>query len=226
MLFPIGDQNVKGGYKPLVSYTLIGINILIFLFELHLSSGNRLEGFLYEYGTIPAQLVEGENWRSVFTNMFLHGGWMHLVGNMLFLWVFADNIEAVIGSAAFTVFYILGGVFASLVHVVFNLGSTVPAIGASGAIAAVLGSYLVMFPKSKIKVVILVIFTSFTLPAMYFLGIWIVQNLFNGIASFGTNALSGTAWWAHIGGFVFGVLAGLFFKKRYNYEYEVRKNLV
>jgi membrane associated rhomboid family serine protease len=226
MLFPIGDQNVKGGYKPLISYTLIGLNILIFLYELSLSGSNQLEGFMYEYGTIPAQLVEGENWRSLFTNMFLHGGWMHLIGNMLFLWVFGDNIEAVIGSAAFLVFYILGGVSASLIHVFFNLNSTVPAIGASGAIAAVLGSYLVMFPKSKVKVIVLIFFTSFTIPAMFFLGIWIVQNLFNGLASLGTNALSGTAWWAHIGGFVFGVAAGFFFKKRYSYEYEEHRELV
>jgi membrane associated rhomboid family serine protease len=142
--------------------------------------------------------------------MFLHGGWMHLVGNMLFLWVFADNIEAVIGNMGFFFFYIFGGLVASAAHIAFNLGSQVPAVGASGAISAVMGAYLVMFPASKIKVLVVYFFRSFYMPALYFLGLWIGQQLINGFLSFvpSTAHTSGVAWWAHIGGFAFGVLVG------------------
>jgi membrane associated rhomboid family serine protease len=146
--------------------------------------------------------------------MFLHGSWAHFLGNMLFLWVFADNIEASVGSVRFTFFYLLGGILASLAHIYFNLGSLVPTIGASGAISAVMGAYLVMFPGSKIKVIVIFFFLTFRLPAFIFLGFWIGQQLLSGFASVGMSAAGGgVAWWAHIGGFAFGLLWGLLNRK-------------
>lgn len=157
MIFPIGDEQVRGGYKPVVSYMLIVINILVFLFQVTLPSLQQQE-LVYTYGVIPKEIAAGHDFYTLLTNMFLHGGWMHLIGNMLFLWVFADNIEAVIGKIPFILFYFGGGITASAAHIVFNLHSSIPAIGASGAISAVLGAYLVMFPASKVKVYVLILF--------------------------------------------------------------------
>lgn len=214
MFFPIGDQNVIGGHKPYVSYALIVMNVAVFLFQVSLPS-DQVVGFMMQYGAIPEVILSGENWSSLFTSMFLHGGWMHLIGNMLFLWVFADNIEAVVGSRDFFVFYILGGLAASLAHIFFNMTSPVPAVGASGAISAVLGAYLVVFPHSRIKTLVFYFFVS--IPALVFLGLWIVQQVISGIGSIGVSANSGgVAWWAHIGGFVFGVVAGWIIRRSYH----------
>lgn len=239
MIFPIGDDNVIGGHKPMFTYAFLALNVLIFLLQLSVE-GN----LICEYGAIPADIASGKNWYTVISSMFLHGGWMHLIGNMLFLWVFADNIEAVIGPLLFVGFYFLGGIAASLAHFGFNLGEvavqccticgggmpcgnslniapcagTVPTVGASGAISAVLGAYLVMFPRSQIKILVLVVFRTFTIAAIIFLGLWIGQQLISGFMSLGpkTSATSGgVAWWAHIGGFVFGVLAGFVFRKMF-----------
>jgi len=214
MIFPIGDQNVVGGFKPIFSYGFIALNVLVFLYQLSLPL-SEIEAFYYNYGSVPKVILEGENWFSIFSSMFLHGGWMHLAGNMMFLWVFADNIEAVVGNVQFLGFYLLGGIAASLVHIFFNMESPVPAVGASGAIAAVLGAYLVMFPKSHIKTLVFFYFVS--IPALVFLGIWIVQQLINGIGSLGVASAhtGGVAWWAHIGGFAFGVFAGYFARQSY-----------
>ena len=167
MIFPIGDEQVIGGHKPLLAYILIGINILVFLFQVTMIPGYQQE-FVMTYGVIPNEITHGQDYFTLITNMFLHGGWLHLVGNMLFLWVFADNIEAVIGKIPFIFFYFGGGLAASVAHIVFNLNSSIPAIGASGAISAVLGAYLVMFPASKIKVYVLFLFQSFYMPALFF----------------------------------------------------------
>lgn len=216
MIFPIGDDQIKNGHKPIFSYTFIGLNILIFLLEISLSP-EMLSEFIATYGSIPLEIGKGQDLYTLFTNMFLHGGWMHLIGNMVFLWVFADNIEATIGNVNFLIFYIAGGVIATLTHFAFNMTSVVPAVGASGAIAAILGAYIVMFPKSKIKVLVIYFFRSFMVPAFAFLGIWIIQQLFSGIGSMAstTETSGGTAWWAHIGGFIFGLLAGYIAKKNY-----------
>lgn len=212
MIFPIGDTQVQGGYKPYVSYTFIAINILVFLYEFSL--GNGANQFIITYGTIPQEITTGEDYFTLFTSMFLHGGWMHLIGNMLFLWVFADNIEAKIGSSRFLLFYLAGGLAASLAHIVFNSMSQIPTVGASGAIAAVMGAYLVMFPKSKIKMLIIILFRSFEIPAYLFLGLWMGQQLIAGFGSLSeTGDTAGVAWWAHIGGFVAGLLAGFYFKQ-------------
>lgn len=235
MIFPIGDTQIQGGHRPLFAYTFIAMNIMIFIIQM-ITPGN----LVCEYATIPQDILQGKNFQTLLTSMFLHGGWMHIIGNMLFLWVFADNIEAVVGSFKFLVFYILGGVFASFAHIYFDGGVSdtmgccvpcgsvecsteskicsgyIPSLGASGAISAVMGAYLVMFPKSKIKVLLLILFTSFHLNAWIFLLFWFGQQLFAGIGStinVQSAASEGVAWWAHIGGFVFGIAAGYFFKK-------------
>ncbi len=213
MIFPIGDDQVIRGHKPYLSYAFIGINVLIFLYQVTLSTPASNE-FVMTYGSVPSQILAGDNHYSLFTNMFLHGGWMHLIGNMMFLWVFADNIEATIGNFKFLLFYLLGGLAASAAHIFFNMQSTIPAIGASGAISAVLGAYMVMFPRSKIKVFVIYIFNSFKMAAIWFLGLWIAQQFASMFMALPTQSAqtSGVAWWAHIGGFAFGVVAGLLFK--------------
>ncbi len=220
MIFPIGDEQVKGGYKPFMAYLLIVINVLVFLFQASLPRQQQ-QGFVMTYGMVPTEIAHGVDYYTLLTNMFLHGGWMHLIGNMLFLWVFADNIEAVIGKVRFLLFYFGGGIVASLAHLAFNVHSTVPAIGASGAISAVLGAYLVMFPASKVKVWVLYLFRSFYIPAIYFLGIWAVQQFVNGFISIVPDSAytSGIAWFAHIGGFVFGVTTGFIIRRRVENTY-------
>jgi len=216
MIFPIGDDQVKGGSYPYLSYLFIGINVLVFLFEITLSQAD-LNRFVMDYGAIPKEILGGEDYGTLVSSMFLHGGWMHLIGNMLFLWVFGDNIEAVIGNGKYFLFYMFGGFAASGAHIFFNAGDMIPSVGASGAISALLGAYLVMFPKSKIKIFVAYFFSSFKVTALYFLGFWIVQQLISGFISLGpdTAQTGGVAWWAHIGGFVFGVIVGFYFRQQY-----------
>lgn len=214
-MFPIGDEEVPGAGLPIVTWALIGLNALVFLYQLTLDQ-SQLEQFFRTFGVVPAQITQGQNLISLLSSMFMHGGWMHIIGNMLFLWVFGDNIEAVLGKILYPAFYIAGGLAASVVHILFNLGSDIPSIGASGAVAAVLGAYILMFPKSRIKVLMMrgggAVVSRVT--AIVFLGIWFVTQLFNGIASLGpeTAQTAGVAYWAHIGGFVFGLVVGFLFR--------------
>ncbi len=211
MIFPIGDDQVKGGQFPMFSYGFIILNVLVFIYELSLPPQD-VEAFFMQYGAVPVEILNGENWPSLLTSLFVHGGWMHIIGNMLFLWVFADNIEATIGNTRFLIFYLVGGLVAHATHIYFNPASIAPTVGASGAIAAVMGAYLVMFPRSQVK--IFFFFFIFRISAFIFLGIWIWQQWMSGTASL-TNAgvvNDGTAWWAHIGGFVFGILAGFYYR--------------
>jgi membrane associated rhomboid family serine protease len=214
MFFPIGDDQVKGGHFPIFSYGFIALNIIIFLFQASLPPA-QLQAFIYEYGSIPAETTEGADLFTLITSMFLHGGWAHLIGNMLFLWVFADNIEATIGNMHFLLFYLLGGLAAHAAHIYFNWNSQVPTVGASGAISAVMGAYLIMFPTSRVKMLFFLF--VFRIPALLFLGFWIAQQWLAGTAALSTETAQseGVAWWAHIGGFVFGVIAGFYF--RFNY---------
>ena len=211
LVFPFGDDNVKGGYFPLFTYIFLAINVLVFLYEIQLSEP-ALASFFHNFGTIPAEVTEGHDTHTLFTNMFLHGGWAHLIGNMLFLWIFADNIEALVGSSRFFIFYILGGLVASFGHIWFNWDSTIPAVGASGAIAAIMGAYIVLFPQSRIKMLFLIF--PFTIPAVLFLGFWIFSQVSSGVAGLAveTADTAGVAWWAHIIGFAFGVLGGLYWR--------------
>jgi membrane associated rhomboid family serine protease len=215
MFFPIGDVNLTRGTKPFLTYILIAINVAVFLWEFSMSPQVQ-NNFVYDYGAIPLEITHGLDLYTLITNIFLHGSWFHLLGNMLFLWVFGDNIEATLGYGKFIIFYIGGGLVASLTHIVFNPSSQVPCVGASGAIAACLGAYLIMFPKSQIKVLFILLFTTFRVPAIFFLGFWIVQNLFSGIGSLNAATIdsSGVAYWAHIGGFAFGILVGFTNKRK------------
>lgn len=213
MIFPVGDDQVKGGKFPFVSYLLIALNTLVFIYEIVLPTPT-LESFMMSYGSIPANIVHGQELYTLLTSMFLHGGWMHLIGNMVFLWVFADNIEAVIGAGKFALFYLIGGIIAALAHAFTATYSLVPMVGASGAIAAVLGAYIIMFPGSQVKLFIIIFLRTAKVPALFFLGFWIIQQLFNGYATLSPDAAesSSVAWWAHIGGFAFGVIMGFIYR--------------
>jgi len=212
MFLPIGDDQIKGGVKPIMAYTFIGVNILIFLYQATLGP-EGYAGLLLEFGSIPMEIQNGEDLFTLVTNMFLHGDLMHLAGNMLMLWIFGDNIESTVGSINFILFYLMGGIIATMCHALSDFDSLTPAVGASGAIAACLGAYLVMFPKSKIKIMVFYLFRSFKVPAIYFLGFWILKELASGLGLFGGGG--NIAYWAHIGGFAFGVMAGYFAKQAY-----------
>jgi membrane associated rhomboid family serine protease len=218
MFFPIGDDNVKGRSKPIFTYLLIIFNCYIFWQQLQLSP-EQMQSFFYTYGATPNQIWQGQNLQTLFTSMFLHGGWMHLIGNMIFLWIFADNIEVTIGSFRFLMFYLMGGVVAAVVHCFVLAGSTIPCIGASGAISATLGAYLVMFPSSKIRV--LFIFFSFRVSAFLFLGFYIIQQVMAGWESLEIKAAetSGVGYWAHIGGFGYGFIRGFFMRGKQEKAY-------
>lgn len=208
MFFPIGDDQVHNGHTPYFAYGFIALNVLIFVYQATLTAP-EFQQFVYDYGCIPDEIEAGLDYHTLLTSTFLHGSWMHLIGNMLYMWIFADNIEASIGSPRFVVFYLLGGLAAGLCHIYFNAGSTIPAVGASGALSAVMGAYIVMFPKSNIKGFFFILRVS--VPAFLFLGFWFYQQSSAGIGSIGDTS-GGIAWWAHIGGFVFGVICGFIFR--------------
>jgi rhomboid family protein len=192
--------------KPSVNLLIIAANVLVFLYELSLGSGYRLNHFIAQYGIVPDRL----NVASIFTSMFIHGGWLHILGNMWFLWVFGRGVEDILGHAKYLFFYLICGVAAAILHIVVNAGSTVPTIGASGAIAGVMGAYLVTFPRARVvTLVILFIFiTTVDIPAAFLLLYWFAIQFFNGVGSVGySQASSGdVAWFAHVGGFVAGII--------------------
>lgn len=220
-MIPIRDQ-IPTRRVPIVTYLLIAANILVFVLEW--LAGPNQEALVYQFALIPAQVTSGldvGDIADVFSSMFMHAGLMHLAGNMLYLWIFGDNVEDSMGKVKYLVFYLLGGVVASLAHILTNPGSQIPTVGASGAIAAVLGAYLVMYPQSRVQTFIpLGYFMRLTLvPASIVLGLWFVLQLFNGVASLGAaEDVGGTAFWAHIGGFVFGVAAAFLFGGRRRVE--------
>ncbi len=218
-MFPIGDDNVKGGVFPYVTYAFLAINVLVFLFiqlPIMFQGEDAVKAFYNIYAGDPCELKAGTDWFTAITSMFLHGGIWHIIGNMLFLWVFADNIESTIGHIRFIIFYLLGGITAVLAHTYLGSGGDcTPMVGASGAIAAVLGAYFVMFPGSRIK--LWAILFTFRLVAWLFLGLWIGQQFLAVLANVNMDKVQGggIAWWAHIGGFIFGIFAGLYFKVRF-----------
>lgn len=204
-MFPIRDHN-PSGKTPYVTYALIAANIAIFLFMLPLYSNDRaLMQFYWEWALIPAK----EGWTGYFTSQFLHSGFMHIAGNMLFLWIFGDNMEEEFGHIPFLGFYLASGVAAGLAQTMADPNSTIPMVGASGAIAGVMGGYLLMFPKARVDVlvVIVVFFRIFPIPAWIVLGIWFGIQLFSGASTAAEGG--GVAYWAHAGGFVAGLLMTL-----------------
>ena len=213
-MFPIGDDEVRGAGFGFVNFLLIVLNVIVFLFETTLNT-SASQDFITRWGVIPVQILQGNQIITLLTSMFLHGGWLHLIGNMVFLWVFGDNVEAVLGHIGYLIFYLGGGLAASAAHIFFNPNSAIPSVGASGAIAAVLGAYIVMFPRSQIRTLIFwgLGGTITRVSAFFFLGIWFITQLLSGVLSVGDTAQTGgVAFWAHIGGFVFGFLAGFVFK--------------
>jgi membrane associated rhomboid family serine protease len=207
---------------PVVTWLLIILNTLAFLYEFQLSPA-ALEKFIRIWGLVPTRLIAYPEsaWDTIFTAMFLHGGWFHILSNMWFLLIFGDNIEDRLGAGRYLLFYLLSGVAAALMQVYILQTSSDPMIGASGAIAGVLGAYLISFPRARIAsiVPIFFIFTIVEIPASIFLLFWFVSQLFSGwLLLEGSNG-SGVAWWAHIGGFLFGLLTvGLFARRRINYS--------
>ena len=216
MVIPLRDINPRQSF-PIITVGLIALNVVAFFYELSL--GDQLSRFFLENAFIPVEYFEPGNWfsdaRSMLVSMFLHGGWSHLLGNMLYLWIFGDNIEDNVGRGTYVAFYLFCGWFATMAHAYTNAGSPVPAIGASGAISGVLGAYLVMFPRTRVLTLIpLGYFIRIAeLPALAVLGMWFVLQLFNGTLSLGAQG-GGVAWWAHIGGFVAGMVLGFLFKRR------------
>jgi membrane associated rhomboid family serine protease len=208
--------------RPLVTISLIAANTLVFLFQFTLDPFS-LNHFIASFGLVPSRL----HLSSLLTSMFLHGGWLHLIGNMWFLWIFGDNIEDILGHGKFLLFYLLCGIAAGLVHVAFNADSRLPTVGASGAIAGVMGAYMVKFPHSRIVTLVFVLFflTTVEIPASVILVYWFVIQFFSGVGSIGYSHLSqgGVAWFAHVGGFLAGM--GLIFVLRPQDRYRRRPEL-
>ena len=211
MLFPYKDDNPRI-LVPYVTYCIIGINALIFVlqFNLGISDPSAEKAFIYRFGFIPADF----SLITIFTSMFLHGGISHIMGNMWFLWVFGDNVEGVLGHLKYAIFYLMCGLAATISQLLINPNSTIPMVGASGAIAGVLGTYMIRFPHARVHVFafIIIFFTTFRVPAMFVLGFWFFNQLTNGFGSLGFDTTGGVAWFAHIGGFIAGVMLNQAFK--------------
>ncbi|MBX2862725.1 MAG: rhomboid family intramembrane serine protease [Leptolyngbyaceae cyanobacterium MAG.088] len=222
-MVPLNDNNPTST-RPYVVFVLIILNVLIFVYELSLqgSGEEALNQFFNVWAIVPAELTDsfggqalnpiGE-WFTLISSQFLHGGFAHLGGNMLYLWIFGNNIEDQLGHSRFILFYLACGALAGLAQWIFSPESAVPTLGASGAIAGVMGAYIIRFPKAQILTLLplFFIFTTIRIPAIFFLGWWFVQQAFYSVASLGANAdmgSGGVAYWAHAGGFVFGVILG------------------
>jgi len=221
LLIPLRD-NIRPNIIPFVTVALIAANIGAFVSELLLSPA-ELHSWVDQLGMVPARLSQTLNsgsldlevYGSLISSLFLHGGWFHLIGNIWFLWLFGYSVEYCLGHARFTMFYFGCGIIANLTQLAFDPTSTVPVIGASGAVSGILGAYAICFPKAKIQtlVPIFFIFTIIEIPAMLFLGLWFFYQVQSGAASLGM-AGAGIAWWAHVGGFLSGVLLNQFLIKR------------
>ncbi|HEV2288109.1 MAG TPA: rhomboid family intramembrane serine protease [Candidatus Acidoferrales bacterium] len=215
---------------PAVTLAIIIANFLVFFYQISLPD-RALQSFVMAYALVPARIplaVSGSHvtmaqaFLPFFTSMFLHAGWLHIIGNMWFLWLFGGNVEDRLGHLPYLGFYLLCGLGAGAAQTLFSLGSTIPSLGASGAIAGVLGAYIVFFPSSKILTLVTLFFWWFfaRLPAVLFIGLWFVIQFLSGISSLGSAASGGVAWWAHVGGFLLGVLlvSGMR-RRRPDYDY-------
>lgn len=207
-MFPIRDHN-PSGRTAYVTIALVAINILVFLGYFLSKNDFQLNGFFGTWGLVPARIMAGEGLETLVTSMFLHGGWGHLAGNMLFLWIFGDNLEEEMGHVGFLVFYLAAGLSAGVAQIAADTGSPVPMVGASGAIAGVMGGYLLLFPRARVDVlfIFLVFFRIFAIPAWIVLGIWFALQLVSGVSTPGIGG--GVAYWAHAGGFLGGLVLTL-----------------
>jgi membrane associated rhomboid family serine protease len=203
-MFPLRDTQPSYS-RPFVTILLIAVNIAIFFYQFSLDPFSR-NHFIAHYALIPDRF----HISNLVTSMFLHGGWMHLLGNMWFLWIFGDNVEDALGHFKYLLFYLLCGIAAAMAHMFFNFGSRLPVVGASGAIAGVMGAYLVKYPRSRILTLVFIFFfvTTFEVPAVVMLVYWFVIQLFSGVGSIGYSHVSegGVAWFAHVGGFIAGIV--------------------
>src|SRR5215207_2827704 len=219
-MFPLYDT-VRSRTFPLINLTLIVANLLAFLYELQMDPA-MLKEFIFTWGLIPTRFLSdpATTWTTLFSSMFMHGGWFHIINNMWVLLIFGDNVEAGMGKMRYLLFYLLSGVAAGLLQIYVLPASAVPMIGASGALAGVLGAYLILFPRSRIAslVPILFIFTIIEIPAILFLIFWFLSQLYSGLFAIKGGGGSGIAWWAHIGGFAFGVLMVFFFRRKTPYQ--------
>lgn len=204
-MLPIRDHN-PSGRVPYVTYALMAANIGIFLSMLPISGDERaLAQFYYDWALLPRRIMEGDGFNALLSSQFLHAGWMHLAGNMLFLWIFGDNIEDEMGHMPFLAFYLVTGALSGYAHVLSDPTSFVPLVGASGAIAGVMGSYLLLFPKAKIDIllILIIIFRIFPIPAWIMLMVWFALQFVGGLGT--TPGSGGVAYWAHAGGFIAGI---------------------
>ena len=214
-MIPLRDTTRSRSF-PVMSWLLIIANGLVFFYELGLSSGG-LQRFVQTFALVPSR-AEGEPLTftiTIFTSMFMHAGWFHILSNMWVLFIFGDNVEDRMGSLPYLIFYLLGGTAAALLQTYVAPGSSVPVLGASGAIAGVLGAYILLFPAARVVTLIPIFFfiSLIEVPALVFLGFWFVSQLFSGLASIGTAA-GGVAWWAHVGGFLVGLVLCPLFARR------------
>ena len=221
-MIPLRDRNPSGSF-PSVTIALIVANALVFVYEVHL--GPVVREFIARFALTPAEVTASVVYGSptisatvapFFTSMFLHGGWLHLIGNMWFLWIFGDNVEDTLGSFRYLLFYLACGLGAAGAHVLLQPASTAPTLGASGAIAGVLGAYAILFPGARVVTLVPIFFflQIIELPAMIVLGMWFVLQLFSGSFALASAISGGTAWWAHIGGFLAGMLLILAIRPR------------
>lgn len=224
-MIPLRDQN-PSGRVPVVNYSLIAINILVFAWQMMQMQTNPNQ--VFAMALVPADITSGiqvSDWLHAFASMFMHGGIAHILGNMLYLWIFGDNVEDAMGHGRYLIFYLVGGLFATLAHVLTDPYSTIPTVGASGAIAAVLGAYMVLYPRHRVLTLIILGFfirVSY-IPAVIVLGLWGILQLFQGVLALGGPAgMGGIAFWAHIGGFAFGLLLARVLGKPRNYYYSAQ----
>ena len=234
-MIPIGDDPGPRRLTPIVTFTLVAINVLVFIYELSL--GGAVEGLFRSAGVIPLEFARnqdlppaapgGSYYTTLLTSMFLHGGLLHIGSNMLFLWVYGDNVEDRLGHGRFLLFYLLCGLVASATHIFFNWGSRIPSIGASGAIAGVLAGYLLLFPRASIRTLLFLgpFITMTRVPAVLLIGFWFVTQVFSGVAAIGeSEQTSGVAFWAHVGGFVAGLPLVLLLRQRQrSYDFAFRR---
>lgn len=214
-MFPLHD-NAPIRRLPAAVWALIFVNFFIFLHEIQLSP-DQLQIFVYRYGLVPADVMQpggiARYWPTFITSMFLHGGWLHILGNMWFLWIFGDNVEDRMGTFPFLIFYFLGGIAAGILQALASPSSTLPTIGASGAIAAVMAAYLVFFPRARVlTLIILFIFPWFVeIPSIIWIGFWFLEQWLNGVATLAPSLynMGGVAYWGHVGGFVFGLVVAV-----------------
>lgn len=217
-MIPLRDDIPSRRY-PIVNTIIIIINILVFIWELFLPLQVR-ENIFFKYGIVPYRFYNLNllpyGFLTLFTSIFLHGGWSHLIGNMLYLYIFGDNVEDGMGHIKYLIFYLASGISAGLAQVFFSGNPYIPAIGASGAIAGVLGAYFRYYPRARILTIAFFgLFIEFLyIPSFFYIGLWFIVQLFSGLFSLLIDISGGIAWWAHIGGFIFGVIFAKFFRKK------------